>query len=136
MRDAVSGADAVVVLIPLPGIAKLPTDLLGGLAPEVPVIGTSNYYPVIRDPQISELDGGHPESVWGPEPLGHPVNKAFNNVLAHGLAELGQPEGTPGRLAITMAGEDTAQKRIVMDVANDVGVDPIDAGSLEQSWRQ
>jgi predicted dinucleotide-binding enzyme len=90
----------------------------------------------MRDPQIPELDGRHPESVWGPEPLGPPVIKAFNNVLAHDPAELGQPEGTPGRLAVAVAGDYTAQKRIVMGVANDVGCDPIHAGSLEESWRQ
>jgi predicted dinucleotide-binding enzyme len=64
------------------------------------------------------------------------VIKAFNNVLAHGLAELGQPEGTPGCPAVAVAGDDTAQERIVMGVTNDVGFDPIDAGSLEESWQQ
>jgi hypothetical protein len=42
IRDAVSGADAVIVLLPLPGIAKLPTDLLDDLAPQAPAIGTSD----------------------------------------------------------------------------------------------
>ena len=62
--------------------------------------------------------------------------KAFNNILAYSLAELGRPEGSPGRLAIAVAGDDVRSKQIVMDVVNETGFDPVDAGSLVESWRQ
>ena len=61
--------------------------------------------------------------------------KAFNNILAYSLAELGRPEGSPGRLAIAVAG-DARSKQIVMDLVNEIGFDPVDAGSLDESWRQ
>ena len=77
-----------------------------------------------------------PHSVWVSKQLGRPVIKAFNNVLAHSLAELGRPEGSPGRLAIAVAGDDVRSKLIVMDVVNETGFDPVDAGSLDESWRQ
>ena len=77
-----------------------------------------------------------PHSVWVSKQLGRPVIKAFNNILAHSLAELGRPSGSPGRLAIAVAGNDVRSKQIVMDVVNDTGFDPVDAGSLDESWRQ
>ena len=71
---------------------------------DVPVVDTGNYYPGLRDPQIPEIDAGIPHSVWVSKQLGRPVIKAFNNILAYSLAELGLPEGSPGRLAIAVAG--------------------------------
>ena len=62
--------------------------------------------------------------------------KAFNNILAHSLAELGRPEGSAGRLAIAVAGDDVRSKQIVMDVVNETGFDPVDVGPLDESWRQ
>ena len=35
-----------------------------------------------------------------------------------------------------MAGDDAGAKRIAMDLVNELGFDPVDAGSLEESWRQ
>jgi len=77
-----------------------------------------------------------PESVWVSRQIGHPVIKAFNNVLAYTLAELGQPQGTPGRLAVAVAGDDLRSREIVMELVNQTGFDPVDAGSLAESWRQ
>lgn len=62
--------------------------------------------------------------------------KAFNNILAYSFAELGRPEGSPGRLAIAVAGDDVRSKQIVMDIVNETGFDPVDAGPLGESWRQ
>jgi predicted dinucleotide-binding enzyme len=76
------------------------------------------------------------QSVWVSKQLGRPVIKAFNNILAHSLAELGRPEGSPGRLACAVAGDDARSTQIVMDLVNETGFDPLDAGSLDESWRQ
>jgi len=126
----------VIMSIPLPAIEKLPKDLFGDLPSTVPVVDTSNYYPGLRDPQIPDLDAGEVESVWVSKHLGRSVIKAFNNILAHSLAELGQPEGTPGRLAVAVAGDDAAGKQLVMGIVNEVGFDPVDGGPLSESWRQ
>lgn len=135
-RGAASGADVVIVSIPFPAIAKLPKDLFDGVPREVPIIDTGNYYPGLRNPQIPALDTGQVESLWVSEQLGRSVVKAFNNILAHSLAELGCPEGASDRLAVAVAGDDAASKQIVMGLVNDVGFDPIDAGPLAESWRQ
>lgn len=135
-RGAVEGADLIVISIPFPAVAELPKDLFDTVPQDVPIIDTGNYYPGLRDPQISQIDAGMPHSVWVSKQLGRPVIKAFNNILAHSLAELGRPEGSPGRLAVAVAGDDVRSKQIVMDVVNETGFDPVDAGPLDESWRQ
>lgn len=133
---AVKGADAIIVSIPLPALTSLPKDLFDGVPETVPLIDTSNYYPGLRDPHIAEIDNGMTESLWVSQQLGRPLIKAFNNILAYSLAELGTPKGSPSRLAIAVAGDDVTLKQIVMGLVNDIGFDPVDAGSLAASWRQ
>ncbi|WP_075218226.1 NADPH-dependent F420 reductase [Mongoliimonas terrestris] len=135
-RGAVDGVDLVILSIPLPAVAALPKDLFVSLPDTVPVVDTGNYYPGMRDPQIAELDAGKTESVWVSEQIGRPVIKAFNNILAHSLKELGRPEGSPGRLAVAVAGDDTTAKKTVMGIVNGVGFDAVDGGTLQESWRQ
>jgi predicted dinucleotide-binding enzyme len=96
-RGAVEGADVIVISIPFPAVAELPKDLFNVVPEDVPVVDTGNYYPGMCDTQIAEIDAGMPQSVWVSKQLGRPVIKAFNNILAHSLAELGRPEGSPGR---------------------------------------
>ena len=76
------------------------------------------------------------ESVWVSNQLGRPIIKAFNNLLAYTLENQGTPEGTSGRIAIAVAGNDLSHKQIIMDVVNDLGFDAVDSGSLSDSWRQ
>ncbi|MNG79053.1 prephenate dehydrogenase [compost metagenome] len=133
---AVKGADAIIVSIPLPALTSLPKDLFDGVPDRVPLIDTSNYYPGLRDPRIPEIDNGMPESLWVSQQLERPVIKAFNNILAYSLAELGASKGSPSRLAVAVAGDNVPLKQIVMTLVNDTGFDPVDAGSLEASWRQ
>lgn len=46
------------------------------------------------------------------------------------------PKGSPGRVAIPVAGDDAASKRKVMKLIDELGFDPVDTGPLSQSWRQ
>jgi predicted dinucleotide-binding enzyme len=133
---AVEDADVVLIAIPFPAVGKLPKDLFNRASLGVAIIDTGNYYPDVRDPRIVEIDAGMPESVWISRQLGRPIFKAFNSILFHSLSELGQPEGSPGRLAIPVAGDDAHSKQIVMGLVNETGFDPVDGGSLEESWRQ
>jgi 8-hydroxy-5-deazaflavin:NADPH oxidoreductase len=50
------------------------------------------------------------ESRWVAQQLKRPVVKAFNNIHAQHLLELGQPKGTPGRIALPVAGDDPVAK--------------------------
>ena len=136
VEGVVQGVEVVILAIPLPAMRDLPGGLFNAVAPDVTVIDTSNYYPGMRDSRIAEIDQGMAESVWVSHQIGRPVIKAFNSVLAYTLAELGQPEGAAGRLAIAVAGDEVPSKRIAMELVNQTGFDPVDAGSLEQSWRQ
>jgi predicted dinucleotide-binding enzyme len=77
-----------------------------------------------------------PESRWVEQQLGRPVVKAFNSIVAQHLLKLGRPAGTPGRIALPVAGDDDAAKAVVMRLVNELGFDPIDAGGLDESWRQ
>lgn len=99
------------------------------------VIDTSNYYP-LRDGAITEVDNGKPESVWVSEQIGRAVIKAWNAVLSHTLSERGKPKGTPGRIAIPVAGDDAKAKTTAMQLVEITGFDALDAGILAESWRQ
>jgi hypothetical protein len=60
----------------------------------------------------------------------------FNNIYAEHLAKRGKPPGAPGRIALPVSGDDAKAKEVVMKLVNDIGFDPVDAGGLDESWRQ
>jgi len=133
---AVADADVVVLSMPFPAVSKLPKDLFDRARQDVAIVDTANYYPDVRDARISEIDAGMPESVWASHQIGRPLLKAFNSLMFYTLSELGAEEGAPNRLAIPVAGDDPQHKRLVMGLVNDTGFDPVDGGSLADSWRQ
>lgn len=136
IHGAVEGAEIVLLSMPFPAVASLPNDLFERTSKDAVIIDTANYYPDVRDPRIAEVDAGMPESVWVSRQLRRPIFKAFNSIMFYALSELGRPEGAPDRLAIPVAGDDARGKRIVMGLISEIGFDPVDGGSLEQSWRQ
>jgi predicted dinucleotide-binding enzyme len=136
-REAAQHGDLIVVTIPLKNIPDLPKDLFEGVPASVPVIDTSNYYPLLRDGHLSELETGTlTESEWVQQHLGRPVVKVFNNIYAAHIETKGQPAGTPGRIALPVAGDDTTAKQQVMALVEELGFDAVDDGSLHESWRQ
>jgi len=135
-HEAARHGDVVVVTIPEKAIAHLPRDLFAGVAESVVVVDTGNYYPRQRDGRIEAIEAGLTESGWVAQQLGRPVVKAFNNIYAKHLHENGQPAGTHGRIALPLAGDDKAAKAIVATLIDEIGFDPVDAGTLAQSWRQ
>lgn len=136
IHGAVEGAEIVLLSMPFPAAATLPKDLFDRSAEDVVIIDTANYYPDVRDPRIEEIDAGLPESVWVSRALGRPIFKTFNSIMFHALSQLGKPQGAPDRLALPVAGDDARGKRIVMDLVDETGFDPVDGGRLEDSWRQ
>lgn len=135
LSDAARGKDVVVVTIPEKNIRQLPDDLFNDVADQVVVVDTGNYYPQ-RDGRIDEIEDGVPESVWVSEQLRRPVVKAFNNIQAQHLREYGRASGSTGRIALPVAGDDQAAKSTVMQLVDELGFDPVDAGELSESWRQ
>src|SRR4051794_35701471 len=126
---APAGEDLVIVTIPLKNVPKLPRDLFAGVREDLPIVDTGNYYPQ-RDGLIQEIESGTTESRWTSKQLGRPVIKAFNNIYAQHLLENGKPKGSPARIALPVAGDDAAAKRVVMDLVDELGFDPVDAGGL------
>lgn len=130
------GRDLVVVTIPENKIPDLPQGLFKDAPDSLIVIDTGNYYPRQRDGKIEGIEDGLTESRWVEQQLGHPVVKVFNNIYAEHLAKNGKPPGSPGRIALPVAGDDPKAKAVVMDLVNDIGFDAVDAGGLDDSWRQ
>jgi hypothetical protein len=64
------------------------------------------------------------------------VVKAFNTIRPASLASLGKPAGAAGRAVIPVAGDDPAAKAVVLELADQLGFDGLDAGPLAESWRQ
>jgi 8-hydroxy-5-deazaflavin:NADPH oxidoreductase len=93
------------------------------------------YYPS-RDGRIEAIEDGQVESAWVAEQLGRPIVKAFNNIHFQSLLENGRPAGAPGRIALSVAGDHPAAREKVMRLVDELGFDPVDAGGLEDSWRQ
>lgn len=133
--DAARSGQVVVVTIPEGKIPALPSDLFSGVPDDVVVIDTGNYYPQ-RDGRIEEIEDGMAESRWVANQLNRPVIKAFNNIHAKDLLNLGRAAGDPKRLALPVAGDDAHAKQVVMRLVDDLGFDPIDAGGIDGSWRQ
>lgn len=134
-EEAAKGADLVIVTIPQRAIPLLPKGILDGAAAGAPIVDTGNYYPM-RDEKIDAIESGLTESRWVSEQLAHPVVKAFNTIRAQHLLELGRPAGSSDRIALPVASDDPDGKRIVMRLVDELGFDPVDAGTIDESWRQ
>lgn len=137
VERAAEGADVVIVTIPLKAVPDLPDGILDGAAEGAAVIDTGNYYPRQRDGRIDGIeDGGLTESRWTAQQLGHTVIKAFNGTYAQDILDRARPAGAPDRMALPVAGDDAAAKRRVRDLIEEIGFDTVDAGGLDDSWRQ
>ena len=133
--EAARDKDVVIVTIPEKNVQDLPKGLFDGAGDAV-VVDTGNYYPQQRDGRIDEIEQGMTESGWVAQQLGRPVIKAFNNIYAQHLRDNGRPSGTSGRIALPVAGDDDAAKAVVMQLIDELGFDPVDTGTLDESWRQ
>lgn len=136
VQEAARAADVVIVSIPQRAVAELPKDLFAGVLSSVAVIDTGNYYPRLRDGRIDAIEAGMLDSMWVAEQIGRPVVKAFNNIYAKSLLEKGAPPGSPGRVALSVAGDPPEARALGLRLVDEVGFDPVDAGSLAESWRQ
>jgi predicted dinucleotide-binding enzyme len=136
-EEAAEGAEVVVVTVPLKAVPDLPAGLLDGAAEGAAVIDTNNYYPKQRDGRIDAIeDDGLTESRWVERHLGHPVIKAFNGTYAQDILDRPLPAGHPDRMALPVAGDDEAAKAKVRALIDELGFDTVDAGGIDDSWRQ
>jgi predicted dinucleotide-binding enzyme len=131
-----SQADVVIVTIPEKSVPALAAGLLSALPEDTVVVDTGNYVPQLRDGHIEAIDAGLAESQWVQSQLRRPVVKAFNTIRPASLADLGKPAGAARRIAVPVAGDDPAAKAVVLELADQLGFDGLDAGPLAESWRQ
>ncbi|MFD9260088.1 NADPH-dependent F420 reductase [Streptomyces sp. NPDC059538] len=137
VTEAARGAELVVVTIPFKNVPDLPAGLFDGAAEGFVVIDTNNYYPRQRDGRIAGVeDEGLTESRWTERQLGHPVIKAFNGTYAQDILDRHRPAGAADRMALPVAGDDPAAKKTVRALIEELGFDSVDAGGLDDSWRQ
>jgi 8-hydroxy-5-deazaflavin:NADPH oxidoreductase len=127
VQDAAAYGEVVFVAIPVAAMYDLPAAELDGKI----VVDATNYYPQ-RDGQIPELDDG---SIGSSELLardlpGSRVVKAMNTMSYVRLAREAKLPGAAGRLAIPLASDDLPAKEIVSGLIDDMGFDPVDAGTL------
>jgi predicted dinucleotide-binding enzyme len=132
-EDAERFGELVVVSVPLGRYREVPADAVNGKV----VIDTNNYYPQ-RDGQVPELDDDSTTSseLLQAHLLGARVVKAFNAIVWTRLRDDGRPSGDPERLGIPISGDDERAKRTVAELINEIGFDPVDAGTLAQGGRK
>ena len=128
-RAAAEFGDVPVLAVPLAAYSALPVEALAGRA----VLSTGNYYPH-RDGRIEQLDALERTTAEYEQDLlpGAVVVKAFNNILAHHIPNLAQSDP---RTALPVAGDDAEARAHVATIVDSLGFDPVDAGSLAESWR-
>jgi hypothetical protein len=136
VTEAVNAGEIVIIAIPTKAVVDLPKRLFADVSPEVIVVDTGNYHPELRDGHIEAIDRGMPDSRWVAQQIGRPVIKAFNTIFARSLLEKGAPKGAPGRIALSVFGDSSDGKARVLRLIDDLGFDPVDAGNLDDSWRQ
>ncbi|EFC36443.1 predicted protein [Naegleria gruberi] len=128
--------DIIILTIPFKNVSLLPKNLFQNLPQQVIVVDTCNYYPGVRDSPTDELDKEIiTHSEWVSQQIGHSVVKVFNNILTHSLAVKGAKKGQT-RIALPVAGNDPSKKKVILDLVDQLGFDPVDSGTLDESWRQ
>jgi 8-hydroxy-5-deazaflavin:NADPH oxidoreductase len=133
VEDAARFGEVVVVSIPFGRYRDVPADPVDGKV----VIDTNNYYPQ-RDGRFPELDDGDTTSseLLQTHLPGARVVKAFNAIVWTNLRDAGRRAGDPERLGIPFSGDDEQAKRTVAELIEELGFDPVDAGTLAQGGRK
>ena len=131
--DAARFGDIVVVAVSFGRYRELPTEAVSGKV----VIDTNNYYPQ-RDGHFEELDSDRTTSseLLQAHLADARVVKAFNAIQWMRLRDDGRPAGDPERLGIPISGDDEEAKRTVAALIDQIGFDPVDAGTLAEGGRK
>jgi len=131
-QEAAVAGDLVVVTVPFKAYQEVPVEPLAGKV----VIDTNNYY-VERDGRFPAIDTGEtsPSELLAEHLPTSKVVKAFNAIQAAHIVTAAQEPGSPGRRALSIAGDDTEAKRVVADLIDSFGFDVVDAGALVEGRR-
>ncbi|MGW0432276.1 NADPH-dependent F420 reductase [Micromonospora sp. NPDC003197] len=132
-EEAAYGGDLVIVSVPFGRYAELP---VAGTAGKI-VIDTSNYYPE-RDGHFPELDQDRTTSseLVQAHLRDARVVKTFNTMYWDHLRDFGRQSSAQFRYALPVSGDDDRTKRTVFDLIEQIGFDPVDAGTLASGGRR
>ncbi|GAA4347072.1 NAD(P)-binding domain-containing protein [Variovorax defluvii] len=132
VAEATRYGELVILAIPFNKIRQLdPADFAGRI-----VLDANNYYPG-RDTAVEALDK-HQATTSGlvqQHLAGARVVKFFNAIMFHDIEAHRKPHGASDRRALPIAGDDAEAKRIAATLMDQIGYDPVDGGSLDESWR-
>lgn len=131
-EQAAQFGDLLVVSVPFGQFRELPVTGTEGKT----VIDTTNYYPS-RDGNFPGLDESRTttgELMQSHLAQAHVV-KAFNAMPWKDMRDRGRPPGTP-RTALPYSGDNNRAKQEVAALIDQVGFDPVDAGSLATGGRK
>jgi predicted dinucleotide-binding enzyme len=126
-------SDILILAIPFKAIWQLEPQAFAGKI----VLDANNYYPA-RDGVVVALEQHETTtSCMLQTHLGSSarVIKFFNAIMQRDIESDARPEGVSPRRALPIAGNDAEAKKMAADLVNQFGFDPIDAGTLEESWR-
>ncbi len=127
VADAARTAELVILAVPFSEVDKAVAEI-GSAADGKPLVDVTNA--LTKEMQLAV---GHTTS--GAEELQKKlpkarVVKAFNTVFAANM-DTGHADGEP--LTALVAGDDQHAKERVLDIARDIGFDPVDAGPLKSA---
>jgi predicted dinucleotide-binding enzyme len=129
-EEAVPGADVVFLALPFGRSRDLPAELFDGKL----VVDATDYDPAADGP-LPELEGTPSSQLLARHLPGARVVKALNTLSLLTLGEVGHLGGDVPRPGVPVAGDDPQAKAVVSDILVDLGFDPVEAGSLADSWR-
>ena len=123
--EAVESADIVVLALPLHKYRSLDPALLVGKV----VIDAMNYWAPIDGTQ-DDFESGTSSETIAEYLAGARLVKTLNHIGYHELEAEDLPAGDPSRRALAVASDDADAAELVMDLINNLGYDPINAGPL------
>jgi 8-hydroxy-5-deazaflavin:NADPH oxidoreductase len=131
-QDAVDQSDLVLIAVPWTKREETLGEIDGW--DEKIVVDAMNPY--TEDFEIEDLGSKTSSEFTRALVPGARVVKAFNTVYYKRLATEGKPAGKKDRLAMPVASDDPAAKRVVMDLIDEIGFDPVDNGGLIEGGRK
>ena len=125
--EVIAGADVVILALPLGKVRSLPAEALSGKL----VIDAANHWEPVDGPlpEFTQDPRGTSEIVASLLP-GARVVKAFSHLGYHDLDERGLPAGSPGRVALAIAGDAAPDVQEVAALVDELGFDPVLTGDL------
>ncbi|SDB92511.1 hypothetical protein GA0111570_10932 [Raineyella antarctica] len=123
-------SDIVVLAIPLRRLRAVPADRLAGRV----VVDVMNHLPLTDGPLPGFDAGDRTTSEVVQEYLvGARVVRTLNHIGARELSTDSRAAGEEGRRALAVAGDDPRARRMVAELVDTMGFDPVDAGPLANS---